>query len=65
MSYLVITRKTHEKVLIGQDVIVNILEAKNNQVKLGIYAPDDTPVDREEIREKKWQSEDDSDNQDS
>lgn len=64
MSYLVITRKIHEKVLIGHDVIVNILEAKNNQVKLGIYAPDDTPVDREEIREQKWQSEDDPEQKD-
>lgn len=48
---LVLTRKVEESITIGNHVTVSILEVKGNQVKLGIKAPRDVPVNRTEIFE--------------
>ena len=48
---LVLTRKVEESVTIGNDITVSILEIKGNQVKLGIKAPRDIPLNRTEIYE--------------
>ena len=45
---LVLTRKIGEKVRIG-DVVVKIAEIKGEKVRLGIVAPADVPVHREEV----------------
>lgn len=50
---LVLSRKPSEAVLIGADVTVTVLEIRGNQVRLGIHAPRDVQVDREEIRIRK------------
>jgi carbon storage regulator len=46
---LVLTRKAKESVTIGNDIQVTVLEVRGNQVKLGIAAPRNTPVNRTEI----------------
>jgi carbon storage regulator len=48
---LVLTRKTRESITIGSDIQVTVLEVRGNQVKLGIQAPRNTPVNRTEIYE--------------
>lgn len=46
---LVLTRKTNESIMIGDDVEVSIVEVKGDQVKLGISAPKNIKVHRKEI----------------
>ncbi len=50
---LVLSRRLHESVCIGDDVIITVVGINRNQVKLAISAPRETSVDRSEIRERK------------
>lgn len=49
---LILTRRQGESICIGDDVVVTILGVKGNQVRVGINAPKETPVHREEIYER-------------
>ena len=49
---LVLTRKLGEKIQIGDDISIVIMELKGKQVKLGIEAPANIKVHREEIYQK-------------
>jgi len=49
---LILTRKSGEGIKIGEDISVVILEIKGNQVRIGIEAPKDTQVHRDEVYEK-------------
>jgi carbon storage regulator len=51
---LVLTRKTGQKIRIGDQVVVTVLKVQGDQVSIGIEAPRDTPIFREELlgREK-------------
>ncbi|MCP4716018.1 MAG: carbon storage regulator CsrA [Deltaproteobacteria bacterium] len=49
---LVLTRKVGEKIQIGDDVSVLIMDIKGKQVRLGIEAPRDVKVHREEIYQR-------------
>lgn len=46
---LILSRKTGEKLMIGDDVELTILGIKGNQVRVGVSAPKDVPVHREEV----------------
>lgn len=46
---LILTRKVGESLVIGDDVVVTLLSIKGNQVRLGIKAPQNVSVHREEI----------------
>lgn len=49
---LVLTRKLGENIRIGDTVKITVLEVRNTQVKLGIEAPPDVRVHREEIYQR-------------
>lgn len=49
---LVLTRKIDESITIGNLITISVLEVKGNQVRLGIEAPKDIPINRTEIFEK-------------
>ena len=46
---LILTRRIGETLIIGDDVNITVLGVKGNQVRLGINAPKDVSVHREEI----------------
>ena len=46
---LLLTRRINETINIGDDITVTVLGGKENQVRLGITAPDNVKVYREEI----------------
>lgn len=49
---LILTRRVGETVMIGDNVTVTVLGVKGNQVRLGVNAPKDVAVHREEIYER-------------
>ena len=49
---LILTRRTGETVMIGNNVTLTVLGVKGNQVRIGINAPKNVPVHREEIYER-------------
>jgi carbon storage regulator len=49
---LILTRRVGETVMIGNDVTVTVLGVKGNQVRIGVNAPKDIAVHREEIYER-------------
>ena len=49
---LILTRRVGETVMIGNDVTVTVLGVKGNQVRIGVNAPRDVAVHREEIYDR-------------
>lgn len=46
---LILTRRIGESLVIGEDVVVRVIEIKGTQVRLGIEAPGDVQILREEL----------------
>ena len=46
---LVLSRKLGEKIIIGDNIVVTVVKIDRNQIRIGIEAPHDVPVFREEI----------------
>ena len=46
---LILTRRVGETLMVGDDVTVTVLGVKGNQVRIGVNAPKDVSVHREEI----------------
>jgi len=46
---LLITRRAGEKIMVGDDVVVHVMEIVGNTVRVGIEAPRSLPIYREEI----------------
>lgn len=49
---LILSRRTDESIVIGDEVTITILSVKGKQVRVGITAPPDVSVHREEIYER-------------
>lgn len=50
---LILTRRVGETLVIGDDVQVTVMSINGNQVRIGIIAPKDVIVDREEVAERR------------
>ena len=48
---LVLTRRSNQSIMIGRDIVVTVLEVRGEQVRIGIKAPREVEVHREEVFE--------------
>ncbi|SMB85011.1 carbon storage regulator, CsrA [Pasteurella testudinis DSM 23072] len=55
---LILTRKIGESLLIGEDISISVLSVRGNQVKIGVNAPKDVAVHREEIYQRLKEADD-------
>jgi carbon storage regulator len=46
---LVLSRKKNESIVINSDIVITVVEVRGDKVRLGIVAPKDVPVHREEV----------------
>jgi carbon storage regulator len=46
---LVLTRRSQQSIMIGKDVVITVLEVRGDQVRIGVSAPRDVEVHREEV----------------
>lgn len=58
---LILTRRVGETLMVGDEVSVTVLGVKGNQVRIGINAPKDVSVHREEIYLRIQKEQDDQD----
>lgn len=49
---LILTRRIGETLMVGDDVTITVLGVKGNQVRIGVNAPKDVAVHREEIYQR-------------
>lgn len=58
---LILTRRVGETLMVGDDVTVTVLGVKGNQVRIGVNAPKDVAVHREEIYQRIQREKNDGD----
>ena len=46
---LVLTRRSQQSIMIGKDIVITVLEVRGDHVRLGVSAPRDVDVHREEV----------------
>lgn len=46
---LVLSRKRDERIVIGDNIVITVVEVRGDKVRLGIEAPSEVPVHRQEI----------------
>ena len=49
---LVLSRKLDDRIVIGDEITVTVLEIRKGRVKLGISGPPEVPIHREEVQRK-------------
>jgi carbon storage regulator len=52
LAMLILTRKLGEKITIGDDITITLLEIRGSQIKLGIDAPKHIEIHRQEVYER-------------
>ena len=50
---LILSRRTNESLRIGTDIIITVVGFSGNQIRLGITAPPNVVIDREEVHQRK------------
>jgi len=50
---LVLTRKIGERIMIGEDIVLTVIDCTSGRVRLGFEGPKEVQIDREEIRRKR------------
>ncbi len=53
---LVLTRKVGESIVIGKNIRITVVAIQGDKTRIGIDAPRDMPVDREEVHDRKQES---------
>ncbi len=49
---LILSRKIGEKIIIGEDITLTIFGVRGSQVRVGINAPIEVPINREEVHQR-------------
>ena len=57
VALLVLSRKRDEKVFIGDDIVVTVVEIRGDKVRLAFEAPKNVAIDREEVHDAKKREE--------
>jgi carbon storage regulator len=60
LAMLVLSRKKNERIMIGQDIEVTVVDIRGDRVKLGFVGPDNVPIHREEVYRRlaaEWEQE--------
>jgi carbon storage regulator len=50
---LILSRKLGEKILIGEEIVLTVVDIDRGKIRLGVECPKEIPVDRLEVRERK------------
>lgn len=49
---LILSRKRNERICIGDNIVITVVQVRGDKVRVGIEAPKDVNIDREEVRRR-------------